>query len=132
MSLEQLLRDWVSADADVRDAEIARHEIQQQIGVEMTATRATFAKGEGVEATMKPSLEYNKTLDGPLQVMTEALDPEEIEGLLTPVKPPPPRSYNMVKVKALGKRGEPFLSAIEAATTEFPPVLKVRSVSTKL
>lgn len=132
MSLGQLLADWVSADADVRDAEIARHEIQQKIGIEMTQTRASFAKGDGVEATMKPSLEYNKTLDGPLQVMTEALDPEEIEALLTPVKPPPPRSYNMVKVKALGKRGEPFLSAIEAATTEFPPVLKVRSVSTKL
>jgi hypothetical protein len=131
LSLEQLLRDWVSADADVRDAEIARHEIQMQIGVEMTATRATFAKGEGVEATMKPIVEYDKSLTGALQVMTEALDPEEIEALLTPVKPPPARFYNMVKVKALGKRGEPFLSAIEAATTELPPVLKVRSVNTQ-
>lgn len=131
MSLEQLLRDWVSADSDVRDAEIARHEIQQQIAVEMTATRATFAKGEGVEATMKPIVEYDKSLTGALQVMTEALDPEEIEALLTPVKPPPARFYNMVKVKALGKRGEPFLSAIEAATTELPPVLKVRSVNTQ-
>jgi len=126
LSLEKLLNEWVSADADLRDAQLARHDIEQQIIEAMNEVDAELSPTvAGVTATLKTQAEYDKTLAGPLRVIAEALSPDEIEGLLTPVKPPPARSFNMTKVKTLSKRGEPFKSAIEAATIATVPKLKI-------
>ena len=129
-NLPTLLQEWASADADVHDAEVERHAIEQLIWREMVDQDASFAKAPGIEATLKPTYEYQKSLDGPLRVLAEEMSPEEFEALLTEPKPPPERSFHMVKVKNKAKEGGIFKAALDAATVTLPATLKVRAVKT--
>jgi hypothetical protein len=141
LSLGQLLSDWVSADADVRDAEMSRREIENDITIEFRRLEQeslkegvappTFASAPGVEATFKPTVTWMKSLDGPLAMLGEVIDPSEISGYLTPVKPPPPRTFNMTAVKPLERRGGVYAKAIAAARTTLPAEVKMRSVNTQ-
>ena len=130
LTLPELLREWQSADADVHAAEVERHAVEQLIWRAMAEGKATFAKAPGVEATLKPTLEYQKTLDGPLRVLAEEMSPEEFERLLTAPKPPPERSFHMVQVKKKAREGGIYKTALDAATVTLPATLKVRAVKT--
>ena len=129
--LHSLLLNWQSIDSDIHDLEIVRHHVEQQIDAEMAEQRATFAEAPGVEATLKPTVDYAKALDGPLAVIAEQLSPDELEGALTAQKPAPIRSFNMVQVKKLAKRGGIFRDALDAATLEQPARLRIRAVDSK-
>jgi hypothetical protein len=139
--LDHLLQMWRSADADVRDAEIARREVVKDIeaefirlgqeAIEQNITPQTFAEGPGVEVTYKSKTEYAKALDGPLRTLAEVMDPVAFEKLLTKQaepKPPPPRTFNMTKVKPLEERGGEYARAIAAARITHPPQAVARSV----
>lgn len=123
-----LLQDWRALDDAEREAKIAKHAVEQRIRDAMTELQAEFAEGAGLEATLKETVEYDKALDGPLAVIAEQLSPEELDAVLTVAKPAPPRSFNIQKVRALVKRGDPFKSAFERARIPGPPQLKVRKV----
>ena len=123
-----LLAQWRSADADVHDAEVKRYEIEKEISANMEANRATFATIPGVEATFKTGTDYIKGLDGPLRLLAEELSRDELEALLTTQRPAPIRSFNMVAVKKLARRGGVFREALDLATSTSPAVLKVRSI----
>ena len=145
--LYHLLQMWRSADADVRDAEMERHEIENDITVEFmrladeakrrseetgeTIKPQTFAKGPGVEVTFKPTIEWQKSLDGPLRVLAEVMAPADFEKLLTKQaepKPPPPRQFNMTAVKQYEDKGDEYAIPIARARTVHPAKAKPRSV----
>lgn len=126
--LTTLLLNWQSIDADIHALEVERHEMVLKITEAMQADRAEFAKAQGVEATLKPSMEYDKALDGPLAVIAEQLSPDELDAALTAQKPAPARSFNIVAVKKLAKQGGVFRKALDAATREQPARLRIRSV----
>ena len=136
--LEHLFQMWRSADADLRDADMSRRAIENEITIEFRRLEQealkegiappTFADGPGVEATFKPTVTWMKSLDGPLAMLGEVIDPGEIESYLTPVKPPPPRSFNMTAVKPLEERGGEYARAISRARTTRPAEAKARSV----
>jgi len=125
---DKLLRDWQSCDADIHALEVERHRIEQQIAEAMTENQAEFATVTGVEASLKPVLEYRKELDGPFSLVGEELSPEELDACLTAPKPAPARSFDVRKMKQLAKQGGVFKSALDAATLSLPPRLKIRSV----
>lgn len=126
--LTLLLQEWQSIDTDIHQLEIERHRVETAIKAEMDATRASFAEIPGVEAKVSETVEYNRSLDGPLQRMAEELSPADLDGLLTVPKPPPERAFDMRKVKLLAKRGGVFRDALDAATVTLPATLKVRAV----
>ena len=145
--LYHLLQMWRSADADVRDADMARREIVNDITAEFKRLEEeaiketqdtgqyvappTFAKGPGVEVTYKPTVTWEKALDGPLRVLAEVMEPEAFEGLLTKQaqpKAPPPRTFNMTAVKPLEERGGEYARAISRGRTTRPAEAKARSV----
>ena len=146
-NLDHLLQMWRSADADVRDAEMERHEIENDITVEFmrladdakrlsketgeTIKPQTFAKGPGVEVTFKPTIEWAKSLDGPLAVLAEVMAPADFEKLLTKQaepKPPPPRQFDMREVKKYEDQGDQYAIPIAKARTVHPGRAKPRSV----
>ena len=126
--LHTLLLNWQSIDAEVHGLEIERHALEVDIAEAMSENQAEFATVTGVEATLKPVLEYRKELDGPFQQVAEELSPEELDACLTAPKPAPARSFNVTKMKQLAKQGGVFKSALDAATLPLPPRLKIRSV----
>ena len=124
----KLLRDWQSCDADIRELEIERRIIENQIAEAMTANNeAEFATIPGVEATLKPGVDYRKHLDGPLAVIAEQLSPDELSRVLNNPKPAP-RQFLIPEIKKLAKQGGVFKSALDAATLSLPPRLRIRSV----
>ena len=147
-NLDHLLQMWRSADADVRDAEMERHEIENDITAEFSrladdAKRLseetgkevkpqTFAKGPGVEVTCKPTIEWQKSLDGPLAVLAEVMPPADFEKLLTKQaepKPPPPRQFNMTAVKQYEDKGDQYAIPIAKARTVHAAQAKPREVN---
>lgn len=126
--LHTLLLNWQSIDAEVHGLEIERHALEVDIAEAMSENQAEFATVTGVEATLKPVLEYRKELDGPFQQVAEELSPEELDACLTAPKPAPARSFDVRKMKQLAKQGGVFKSALDAATLSLPPRLKIRSV----
>ena len=126
--LHTLLLNWQSIDAEVHGLEIERHALEVDIAEAMTENQAEFATIPGVEATLKPVLEYRKELDGPFQQVAEELSPEELDACLTAPKPAPARSFNVTKMKQHAKKGGVFKSALDAATLSLPPRLRIRSV----
>ena len=126
--LHTLLLNWQSIDAEVHGLEIERHALEVDIAEAMSENQAEFATVTGVEATLKPVLEYRKELDGPFQQVAEELSPEELDACLTAPKPAPARSFNVTKMKQLAKQGGVFKSALDAATLSLPPRLRIRSV----
>ena len=124
----KLLRDWQSCDAEIYDLGVERHALEVAIAEAMSENQAEFASIPGVEATLKPVLEYRKELDGPFQQVAEELSPGELDACLTAPKPAPARSFNVTKMKQLAKQGGVFKSALDAATLPLPPRLKIRSV----
>ena len=126
--LHTLLLNWQSIDAEVHGLEIERHALESDIADAMTENQAEFATVTGVEATLKPVLEYRKELDGPFQQVAEELSPEELDACLTAPKPAPARSWDVRKMKQHAKKGGVFKSALDAATLSLPPRLKIRSV----
>jgi len=126
--LHSLLLNWQSIDAEVHGLEIERHALESDIADAMTENQAEFATVTGVEATLKPVLEYRKELDGPFSLVGEELSPEELDACLTVPKPAPARSFNVTKMKQLAKQGGVFKSALDAATLSLPPRLRIRSV----
>ena len=129
LDTDKLLRDWQSCDADIHALEVERPRIEQQIAEAMTANNgAKFATIPGVEATLKPGVDYLKQLDGPFQQVAEELSPEELDACLTAPKPAPARSFDVRKMKQLAKQGGVFKSALDAATLSLPPRLKIRAV----
>jgi hypothetical protein len=126
--LHTLLLNWQSIDAEVHGLEIERHALESDIADAMTENQAEFATVTGVEATLKPVLEYRKELDGPFQQVAEELSPEELDACLTAPKPAPARSFDVRKMKQHAKKGGVFKSALDAATLSLPPRLKIRSV----
>jgi len=124
----KLLRDWQSCDAEIYDLGVERHALEVAIAEAMTENQAEFASIPGVEATLKPVLEYRKELDGPFSLVGEELSPEELDACLTVPKPAPARSFNVTKMKQLAKQGGVFKSALDAATLSLPPRLRIRSV----
>jgi len=126
--LHTLLLNWQSIDAEVHGLEIERHALEVDIAEAMSENQAEFATVTGVEATLKPVLEYRKELDGPFQQVAEELSPEELDACLTAPKPAPARSFDVRKMKQLAKQGGVFKSALDAATLSLPPRLRIRSV----
>ena len=126
--LHTLLLNWQSIDAEVHGLEIERHALESDIAEAMSENQAEFATVTGVEATLKPVLEYRKELDGPFQQVAEELSPEELDACLTAPKPAPARSWDVRKMKQHAKKGGVFKSALDAATLSLPPRLKIRSV----
>ena len=124
----KLLRDWQSCDAEIYDLGVERHALEVAIAEAMSENQAEFASIPGVEATLKPVLEYRKELDGPFQQVAEDLSPEELDACLTAPKPAPARSFNVTKMKQHAKKGGVFKSALDAATLSLPPRLRIRSV----
>ena len=122
-----LLNEWVSADTDVHAAEVERHDIELKIAEAMKEQRAEFATVTGVEATFKTSVAYVRDLDGPLATIAEELSPDELEAVLNNPKPVA-RQFLIPAVKKLAKRGGVFRTALDKATLEQPPQLKIRSV----
>ena len=111
-NLDHLLQMWRSADADVRDAEMERH-------------------GPGAEVTCKPTIEWQKSLDGPLAVLAEVMPPADFEKLLTKQaepKPPPPRQFNMTAVKQYEDKGDEYAIPIAKARTVHAARAKIRAV----
>ena len=126
--LHTLLLNWQSIDSEVHGLEIERHALESDIAEAMSENQAEFATVTGVEATLKPVLEYRKELDGPFQQVAEELSPEELDACLTAPKPAPARSFDVRKMKQHAKKGGVFKSALDAATLSLPPRLKIRSV----
>ena len=126
--LHTLLLNWQSIDAEVHGLEIERHALEVDIAEAMSENQAEFATVTGVEATLKPVLEYRKELDGPFSLVGEELSPEELDACLTAPKPAPARSFDVRKMKQLAKQGGVFKSALDAATLSLPPRLRIRSV----
>ena len=126
--LHNLLLNWQSIDAEVHSLEIEQHALEVDIAEAMTENQAEFATIPGVEATLKPVLEYRKELDGPFRQVAELLNPDELEECLTAPKPAPARSFNVTKMKQHAKKGGVFKSALDAATLSLPPRLRIRSV----
>ena len=126
--LHTLLLNWQSIDAEVHGLEIERHALEVDIAEAMSENQAEFATVTGVEATLKPVLEYRKELDGPFQQVAEELSPEELDACLTAPKPAPARSFDVRKMKQHAKKGGVFKSALDAATLSLPPRLRIRSV----
>ena len=122
-----LLNEWVSADADVHAAEVERHDIELKIAEAMTENQAEYVEAPGVQATLKPTTEYMKAIDGPLAVIAEQLSPDELEAVLNNPKPVA-RQFLIPAVKKLAKRGGVFKDALDKATLEQPARLRVRSV----
>ena len=125
--LTNLLATWQSLDADLHDLQVQRHELELLIAAEMKEQRAEFSTVPGVEATYKPSVAYIKDLDGPLATIAEELSPDEMEAVLNNPKPVA-RQFLIPAVKKLAKRGGVFRTALDKATLEQPPQLKIRSV----
>ena len=126
--LHTLLLNWQSIDAEVHSLGVERHALEVAIAEAMTENQAEFASIPGVEATLKPVLEWRKELDGPFQQVAEELSPEELDACLTAPKPAPARSWDVRKMKQHAKKGGVFKSALDAATLSLPPRLKIRSV----
>ncbi len=126
--LTNLLNEWAAYTDIIHRAEVSRHSIEQEITDQMHATRAEFAEAPGVEATLKGSVEYDKALDGPLATMAEQLSPDELDAVLTKPKPAPARSFNITAVKKLAKQGGIYRDALDKASRDVAPVLRVRSV----
>ncbi len=126
--ITSLLREWARLHEAERAVAIERHAVEVQIRDAMDANRAEYAADGDVEVTYKETVEYLSEVDGPLRVIAEHLSPEDLDALLTTPKPPPPRKFHMQRVKALAKRGEPFLTAIEKATLRGPAQVKIRRV----
>ena len=122
-----LLNEWVSADADVHAAEVERHDIELKLAEAMTENQAEYVEAPGVQATLKPTTEYMKAIDGPLAVIAEQLSPDELEAVLNNPKPVA-RQFLIPAVKKLAKRGGVFKDALDKATLEQPARLRVRSV----
>ena len=143
-NLDHLLQMWRSADADVRDAEMERHEIENDITAEFSrladdAKRLseetgkevkpqTFAKGPGVEVTCKPTIEWAKSLAGPLAVLAAVMAPADFEKLLTEPTPPPPRQFDMREVKKYEDKGDEYAIPIAKARTVHAARAKIRAV----
>ena len=125
--LTNLLATWQSLDADLHDLQVQRHELELLIAAEMKEQRAEFSTVPGVEATYKPSVAYVRDLDGPLATIAEELSPDELEAVLNNPKPVA-RQFLIPAVKKLAKRGGVFRTALDKATLEQPPQLKIRSV----
>ena len=125
--LHTLLLNWQSIDAEVHGLEIERHALEVDIAEAMTENQAEFATIPGVEATLKPGLDYRKQLDGPLAVIAEQLSPDELSRVLNNPKPAP-RQFLIPEIKKLAKQGGVFKSALDAATLSLPPRLRIRSV----
>jgi hypothetical protein len=68
-----------------------------------------------------------RDLDGPLATIAEELSPDELEAVLNNPKPVA-RQFLIPAVKRLAKRGGVFRTALDKATLEQPPQLKIRSV----
>ena len=126
--LHTLLLNWQSIDAEVHSLGVERHALEVAIAEAMTENQAEFASIPGVEATLKPVLDYLKQLDGPFQQVAEELSPEELDACLTAPKPAPARSFDVRKMKQHAKKGGVFKSALDAATLSLPPRLRIRSV----
>jgi hypothetical protein len=136
--MNRLTEMWTKANEAWREADMARREIVNDItaefirlgqdAIEQNITPPTFVEGPGVEVTYKSKTEYAKALDGPLRAMMEALDPDEIEALLTPVKPAPARTFNMTKVLPYEKRGGVYARAIAAARITHAPQAIARAI----
>jgi len=120
------MHELVSADADLNDAKREYFVIEQEcIRFMEQNDQGSTEEAAGVTLKLTKTTEYNKFLDGPLQPLMEHLDPEAIEALLTPVKPPK-RLFNMTKVKAeADKQGSEFKAAIEAAKIGITAKLKI-------
>jgi len=125
--LHTLLLNWQSIDSDIHDLEVVRHHVEQQIADAMNESRAEFSEAPGVQATLKPTTEYLKAIDGPLAVIAELLSPDELEAVLNNPKPVA-RQFLIPAVKRLAKRGGVFREALDKATLEQPARLRVRSV----
>ena len=125
--LTNLLATWQSLDADLHDLQVQLHELELLIAAEMKEQRAEFSTVPGVEATYKPSVAYVRDLDGPLATIAEELSPDELEAVLNNPKPVA-RQFLIPAIKKLAKRGGVFRTALDKATLEQPPQLKIRSV----
>ena len=125
--LTNLLATWQSLDADLHDLQVQLHELKLLIAAEMKEQRAEFSTVPGVEATYKTGVAYIKDLDGPLATIAEELSPDELEAVLNNPKPVA-RQFLIPAVKKLAKRGGVFRTALDKATLEQPPQLKIRSV----
>ena len=127
LELAKLMGELVSADADRKDADREYLVIEQEcIRFMEQNEQGSTEQAAGVTLKLTKIQDYNKSLDGPLRPLMELLDPEKIESLLTPVKPPPPRLFNITKVKAeADKQGSVFKSALEAAKTGTVSKLKI-------
>ena len=126
--LTNLLATWQSLDADLHDLQVQLHELELLIAAEMKEQRAEFNDSvSGVEATYKPSVAYVRDLDGPLATIAEELSPDELEAVLNNPKPVA-RQFLIPAIKKLAKRGGVFRTALDKATLEQPPQLKIRSV----
>ena len=125
--LTNLLATWQSLDADLHDLQVQRHELELLIAAEMKEQRAEFSTVPGVEATYKTGVAYIKDLDGPLATIAEELSPDELEAVLNNPKPVA-RQFLIPAVKKLAKSGGVFRTALDKATLEQPPQLKIRSV----
>ena len=125
--LPSLLNEWVMYNKQVKDAEVDRFRIEQQMAEAMKEDRAEYVEAPGVQATFKPTTEYLKAIDGPLAVIAEQLSPDELSRVLNNPKPVA-RQFLIPAIKKLAKRGGVFRTALDKATLEQPPRLRVRSV----
>ena len=125
--LHTLLLNWQSIDSEINGLEIERHALEVDLAEAMKEDRAEYVEAPGVQATFKPTTEYLKAIDGPLAIISEQLSPDELEAVLNNPKPVA-RQFLIPAVKKLAKRGGVFRTALDKATLEQPPQLKIRSV----
>ena len=125
--LHSLLLNWQSIDAEINGLEIEQHALEVDMAEAMKEARAEYVEAPGVQATLKPTTEYLKAIDGPLAVIAEQLSPDELEAVLNNPKPVA-RQFLIPAVKKLAKQGGVFKDALDKATLEQPARLRVRSV----
>ena len=116
-----LLEEWVRADNAVAGAEHYRGECEIRLQDAMKRNSQEEASAAGTRAIYRGSVEWDRDA---LLAVKEFLSPEEWDSFLTNPKPPE-RKPNLVKIKNLAKRGEPFRSIVESAQHDGTPTLRI-------
>mgnify|MGYP003660469431 CR=1 FL=1 len=121
---EVLATVYATLEALAKDIDRTLHyikaEVSQQMDADANAADWTIFAGVGRTARILRTtrVSMNTSIEGPLRVFAEYMEPEAFDGLLTKQaepKPPPPRKFSMTKVKPFGRKGQRFVDAIEAA-----------------
>ena len=101
-------------------------EIERLLTLHLAEIGATAAKIAGCIVRLEPTTSYDKDRLTPLLEYEEIPD-AELDAAWIPEKITPP-SWNMTKVKALGKYSERVRSLIESAKITGEPTIKISEV----